>query len=502
MSNYLKNETSFYLKEYINNSIHWYPWGDEALRHAQRDQKPIFLSIGYSGSYWCDVMREESFQDETIADLINEHCIAIKVDKDERTDVDKYFKQVYRLMNGQDCASPVSVFLTENLEPFYSAAYIASQPRGNVLGFEELLRTVHHKYHDDTSTMRKKGQEVLSYLNPKKRTIEATRLSMDVTQTIIHHANSLYDAEYGGFGHEPKFLNISTLDLLLDTYELTHERSLLTIVQQTLDTLAQSDMQDTLEGGFYRYANHKDWTSPRQEKMSYDNALLAALYWRMYGLTQKETYKFIAIRTLDFLLTSLRGDQLFYSHSVIKRDGSHLTDTKVTTSFNAIVIRTLLSVDTGEGRYRKIALETLDHLIAEHYASEQLLHTNGVEGFLEDYAFLGHALLEAYRTTEQSRYLVQAEHLAHQMIERFYDYGFWKFSNGTLSVYDDIFDPLYPSAMATGILFLHQLSFFVESDYNQFVFKTLEINSYGLMRQPLSSPTMSKVMLRYLKKML
>ncbi|MCH9740081.1 MAG: DUF255 domain-containing protein, partial [Epsilonproteobacteria bacterium] len=280
MSNYLKNKTSLYLKEYLNTPINWYPWGSDALTKAKLEHKPIFLSIGYSSSYWCEVMKEESFNSDNIATLLNENFISIKVDKDERTDIDKYYKQVYKLMNGQNCASPVSVFLTEDLEPFYSAAYIAPTPRGNVLGFEELLNVIKNKYSDDKVTMRKKGKEVLEYINPKNSSIEATRLNENIVNTITLHTNELMDKVYGGFKDEPKFLHISTLDLLLDCYEYTQNKELLSMVELTVHKMVEGEVYDNLDGGFYRYANSKDWNLPRAEKMSYDNANMATLLLR------------------------------------------------------------------------------------------------------------------------------------------------------------------------------------------------------------------------------
>jgi len=498
----LDTESSLYLQEYSNSLIHWCSWGTQALQKSQKEHKPIFLSIGYSGSYWCEVMNLESFNDEAIIKLLNDHFIAIKVDKDERPDIDKYYKQVYRLMNGQDCASPVSIFLTEQLEPFYSAAYIAPEARGNVLGFKNLLEVIKRKYYNDKITIQQKAQEVLTHLNPKKQTLEATRLHIGIVKTITLHAKELFDNQYGGFVGEPKFLQASILDLLLDTYELTHDQELLLLVEQTLTNIYNADIHDSKEGGFYRYANQRDWQCPRKEKTIYDNAMMLSLFTRMYKLSNNEIYKNIALETAEFMLTHMYDRRLFYSNSVIKNSGEYLIDTKKTTSFNAMAITSLLQSSQLKNEYLDIAIKTLDQLLDQYYPSSRLYHTQNIQGFLEDYAYLGQTLITAYRLTNTPRYLILAETIAHQMIEQFYEYGFWKFSHNEFSVYDDTHDPLYPSAMSIAVLFLHQLSFLLDNDYNKFVFKTLEINSYKLMRQPLSSPTMSKVLLRYIEKML
>ena len=480
MSNYLKNETSLYLKEYLNTIINWYPWGEEALSKAKKEKKPIFLSIGYSGSEKCKVMKEESFITLKVAQLLNENFISIKVDKDERTDIDKYYKQVYKLMNGQNCSSPVSVFLTEELEPFYSASYIGTTPQGNVLDFETLLTTIYRKYRDDKKTMTTKGREVLEYINPKNKTIEATRLHIDVSRTITSHAINLYDKINGGFGDAPKFLHISILDLLLDTYEITDNEELLAMVLSTLQKISKSEIYDSNDGGFFRYSSTKDWKLPRKEKLSYDNANIASLYLKAYKITGDEIYKKIAFKTIDFVII----------------------DKKTSTSFSAMTINALFTASLYDKKYKSIAIDTLETLLEKFYKNQILKHNNDLNGFLEDYAYLGMATLNAHNVTQNDRYILLAEKILNQAIEKFYEQGKWKFANSDIPVYDDIYDLLYPSAMATILLLAQKISFKIDNDYSQIIFKTLEMNSYNLMRQPLSSPKMSKVLLKYLKKMI
>ncbi|KIM03081.1 MAG: hypothetical protein KU29_12945, partial [Sulfurovum sp. FS06-10] len=178
MSNRLKNEDSPYLQQHAHNPIHWYPWGKEALQKAKEENKAIFLSIGYSSCHWCHVMEKESFEDKLIAELLNQHFIAIKVDKEERPDIDKHYQEVYRLMNRQAGGWPTSIFMTSNLEPFYSATYIAPKSQNGMLGFEELLKVIITKYVVDHKTLVEKGQEVLSFVNPKDKKIEATKLTL------------------------------------------------------------------------------------------------------------------------------------------------------------------------------------------------------------------------------------------------------------------------------------------------------------------------------------
>jgi uncharacterized protein YyaL (SSP411 family) len=502
MSNYLKNETSSYLKEYINTPINWYPYNSEALQKAKEQKRPIFLSIGYSGSYLCQVMKKESFENQTIAQLLNNHFIPIKIDKDEHTDIDKYYKQVYKLMNGQNCASPLCVFLTEDQKPFYSTGYIAPIPQGNVLGMEELLNIIITKYKEDYNTLLSKGEEVLRYLTPNKK-IEATRLNLNtLISTTQQHTKRLMDKESGGFDNLPKFLHISTLDLLLEIYQMTDDNELFSFVQMTLKKMINGEIYDKKEGGFYRYANTKSWGLPRKEKLTYDNALIAILLLNTYKLSGETLYKKIAIETLEFLLKKHSDGTLFYTNSFENEEKRVIVDPKITTSFNAMVINALLYASRFEEKYLDIAINALDTLLKRHYHNRELLHTQKIKAFLEDYAYLSETLLSAYKISQNQKYIILAEEISNRAIEQFYEHGRWRFSSNIQSLYDDIYDPLYPSSMATMLLSLHQLSFKIESDYNPLIFKSLELNSYLLMRQPLSSPKMSKVLLRHLKKML
>ncbi len=502
MSNYLNNETSFYLNEYLNSVINWYPWGEEALERAKREKKPIFLSIGYSGSQKCKVMKEESFITLNIANLLNQNFISIKVDRDERTDIDKYYKQIYKLMNGQNCSSPVSVFLSEDLEPFYSASYIGTTPQGNVLDFETLLNTISQKYSEDKETMTQKGEEVLSYINPRNESIEATRVHMDITKTITTHALNLYDNVDGGFGDTPKFLNISTLDLLLNTYQITQNKELLSMVIFTLKKMANSEIYDSKDGGFFRYSSSKNWQLPSVEKLSYDNANIASLYLKAYEITKDDFYKKIAFETLDFMIEKMSDNNNFYSNSIKKSDDSYFVDKKVVTSFSAMMIEALFLASQYDNIYKSIATNTLETILDKNYPNQQLKHVHNINAFLEDYAYLGVALLTAHDITKNSKYIILAENILNQAIERFYENGRWRFANSDIPIYDDIYDLTYPSPMATILLLAQQISSKIDSDYSQIIFKTIERNSYALMRQPLSSPKMSKILLKYLKKMI
>ncbi len=490
---------SIYLENHKNGLIEWYSWDDKTFQKAKEEGKPIFISIGYSTSQWCRVMREESFEDETIANLLNHNFICIKVDKDERPDIDKYYKNVYKLMNGQNCASPISIFLTENREPFYTATYISPFPRGNVLGFQELLEVVIDKYANDKKTMIEKGQEVLEYLNPNSKKIEATRLNINITETITKHVMQLRDKTNGGFAEEPKFPHTSTVDLLFESYRETKNRDILSTALFTLDKMAKGEIHDKKEGGFYRYSSKKDWSMPRKEKMLYDNANISALYIQAYKATQNDFYKDIAFKTIDSIISNNKEESLFYSNSLKKDDGTIFIDKKIILSWNAMMIDTLFEASTVDKKYLNIAIEKLEIALEKFYIDGELYHTEENKAFLEDYAYFGVALLAGYRVTENEEYLIISQTILNRAIEKFYKYGKWKFSDFELTLYDDIYDSIYPSAMSTILLLMEKISPIIEADYTQIIFKTLELNSYNLMRQPLSSPKMIKVLLLYLK---
>ena len=585
MFNHLKNESSPYLKQHANNPVHWYPWGEEALHKAKAENKSIFLSIGCSSSYWCQVMNKESFQDEKIATLLNERFIAIKVDKDERPDIEKYYHKVYKLMNRREGGSPLSIFLTENLEPYYAASYIAPIAHREEFGFEELLRSASKKYITEYETLVEKGGEVLQNINPKKKTIEATKLTLDILKTISSHSENLIDKVNGGFGDAPKFPNASTLALLFDGYELTNDETLLDSALLSLDGMAKGGFYDHVDGGFHRYSTDAKWFIPNFEKTTYDNAQLIENYLRAFNLTGDFYYRTIAFRSIEFVLShmssSTNNTYLFYSTSNAKSDkvdGKYFTfsydevlkklqeksysllditkictalnitqdgdfngeniiridnpknstltnypdvinllkeicneksypfiDKKIITSWNAMMITALLKAGKEDEKYKKIAIDSLKELLNKLYVNGLLYHSTiedekpKTRAYLEDYAYLCETLITAYQVTLDQTYLSMATTFSNTLIEQFYKYGKWNFSNGEFEIEESNYDTIYPSSLSTALSSLMSISSLVDETYKKFVFNTLEINSYNLMRQPLSSPKLTQVLLRYLK---
>ncbi|MBU1668411.1 DUF255 domain-containing protein [bacterium] len=504
MPNNLENETSPYLLKHANNPINWYPWGEEALAKAKAENKSIFLSIGYSSCHWCQVMEKESFQDDKIAELLNERFIAIKVDKEERPDIDKYYQKVYQLMNRRSGGWPTSIFMTENLEPFYAATYISPEARREEFGFEELLRTVSKKYITEYETLVEKGSEILQHINPKNKTIEATKLNLNIMQTITLHVGHLLDKKEGGFGTAPKFPHASTLALLFDQYLLTKEKEVLNAALFSLEGMSKGGVYDHVDGGFYRYAIDEKWLVPYRVKTTYDNALLSQLYLQAYQITNNQNYKEITFKTIDFMLQQMSEDGLFFAKKD-QTENETTTDKTIITSWNAMMVSALFKISSIDKKYKAIAITSLESLLDNLYINGILYHSKvlgtepKVKAFLEDYAYLGETLITAYQTTHDEGYLIMASKFANSAIEQFYDHGQWKFSNGEFKIQDDIFDTTYPSSISTVVSLLMSISSLVDVHYKKFVFKTLEINSYALMRQPLSSPKLTQMLLRYLK---
>ena len=581
LKNHLQNEHSPYLQQHADNPVDWYPWGDEAFEKAKKEHKAIFLSIGYSSCHWCHVMEHESFEDKVTAKLLNTHFISVKVDREERPDIDKHFQAVYQLMNGRGGGWPTSIFLTEELKPFYSATYIPSEPKYGMMSFSSLLEVIADKYANEKPVLVSEADKILHHLNPKVDKIEATKLDDSIIRRVIEQSKQLFDSKHGGFNKAPKFPQASTLDLLLDLYKITGEKEALNMVILSLSSMAKGGLRDLIDGGFSRYSTDDEWLVPHFEKMTYDNALLSEVYLKAYHATGHDYYKDIAFETLDFMINKMSKDKLFFSASDADTEGKegkyfvysyekvldafkkadipdnahkkllkalHITkdgnfegknivriddpktlnipyyqdamqalvkrrekrvypfiDKKILVSWNAMMISALFKAGRVEKGYLKTAIESLDALLQTMYINSELFHSAllgtepKIKAFLEDYAYLTEALIEAYKSTLNEVYLVTATKLANNAIEKYFSQGKWKFSRGEFETDADIYDASYPSSVATMISSLYSISSLVDTVYKKFVFKTLEIHSYDIMRQPISTPKMTKMVVRYLK---
>jgi uncharacterized protein YyaL (SSP411 family) len=308
MTNRLAAETSPYLLQHANNPVDWYPWGPEALERARAEDKPIFLSIGYSACHWCHVMERESFEDESLAAQLNRDFVPIKVDREERPDLDDVYMAAVQALTGGG-GWPMSVFLTPELEPFFGGTYFPPDDRHGMPGFPRVLAAVADAYRNRRDEVVAQGRQLATHLrqqldvapgdaDPERRQLEAAAARLGPG----------FDAEHGGFGGAPKFPAPMTLEFLLRTWHRSADPEILRMVTVTLDRMADGGIYDQLGGGFARYSTDARWLVPHFEKMLYDNALLAHCYLEAYRATGMDRYARVARETLDFMLRELRGD--------------------------------------------------------------------------------------------------------------------------------------------------------------------------------------------------
>jgi uncharacterized protein YyaL (SSP411 family) len=473
--NRLGSETSPYLLQHADNPVDWYPWGAEALERARAEDRPILLSVGYSACHWCHVMAHESFESATTAAVMNEHFVNVKVDREERPDVDALYMDATVTMTGQG-GWPMTVFLTPQGEPFYAGTYFPPEPRHGMPSFTQLLRAVAEAWQerrDDVAAQARRLVEAVaqsSRVRPSSEPLTA-RLLDDAERGIAR----TFERVHGGFGRAPKFPPASTLEFLL---RRTGDEAR-TMVTSTLDGMAAGGMYDLVGGGFHRYSVDDRWLVPHFEKMLYDNALLASTYLHAWVVTGRPRYRQVAEETLDYVLRELRLDggglasaqdadtdgvegltftwteadgvpadllQPFeHGRSIVRGEldpelRSRLfaarelrrqpaLDDKALASWNGLALAAL-----AEGARR---LDRPDWLEAARDVGEFLLGPlsredgrlsrawrggrSGGEGFLDDYANVAHGLLELHVATGELRWLLEARRLALLAIELFGD---------------------------------------------------------------------------------
>ncbi len=313
-TNHLIDETSPYLLQHAHNPVEWYPWSEEALRRAREENKPILLSIGYSACHWCHVMEHESFENEAIARLMNENFINIKVDREERPDLDQIYMNAVQMMTRHG-GWPMTVFLTPDAVPFYGGTYFPPEDRYNMPGFPRVLMGVAETYQTRGDEVKQTAASMLDELRRMDATAETNEtLSVAILDAAASGIARNYDEENGGFGTAPKFPAAMNLEFLLRFVHRTNELAALEIVEKTCRKMAMGGMYDQLGGGFHRYSTDAAWLVPHFEKMLYDNALLSRLYLHVYQKTNDEFYRRIAEETFAYVAREMTNEQGgFYS---------------------------------------------------------------------------------------------------------------------------------------------------------------------------------------------
>jgi uncharacterized protein YyaL (SSP411 family) len=306
MPNRLIRETSPYLLQHAHNPVDWYPWSDEALSRARDEDKPILLSIGYSACHWCHVMEHESFENAAIARLMNDNFVNIKVDREERPDLDQIYMGAVQLMTGSG-GWPLTVFLLPGGEPFYGGTYFPPDDRYGRPGFPRLLVNIAEAYRNRRQDVQDNAKRLREHLNQQ---IQSGQSTGELNETILDNAarslESRFDLREGGFGGAPKFPPSMTIDFLLRYHHRTGSARALEMATLTLDKMAYGGMYDQIGGGFHRYSTDDRWLVPHFEKMLYDNALLARAYLDAYRLTGRPLYRRITEEVLDFIVREMR----------------------------------------------------------------------------------------------------------------------------------------------------------------------------------------------------
>jgi uncharacterized protein len=299
VANRLAQETSPYLLQHAENPVDWHAWGEEAFARARAEGKPLLVSIGYSSCHWCHVMERESFDDEATAAVMNELYVSVKVDREERPDVDALYMAAVVALTGQG-GWPLTVFLTPDGEPFFGGTYFPPEPRHGLPSFRQVLRAVSDAYRERPEDIAAQAEALVGAL---RQAAEAEPSREPLHEGLLAEAErvllSQLDPRWGGFGHAPKFPPASVLEFLL-------RRGSLDAVRLTLDGMAAGGMHDLVGGGFHRYSVDAEWLVPHFEKMLYDNALLVPPYLHASVLTGEDRYREVAERTLDYLLRELR----------------------------------------------------------------------------------------------------------------------------------------------------------------------------------------------------
>ncbi len=305
-TNRLADQTSPYLLEHAHNPVDWYPWSQEALDKAKRENKPIFLSIGYSACHWCHVMAHESFEDQATARFMNEHFVNIKVDREERPDLDSIYMNAVVAMTGQG-GWPMSVFLTPDGRPFYGGTYFPKTRRYGMPSFVQVLQGIANAWEQRRAEIEQDGmrlQEALEQIGIPQVTEQAP-LEASTLELAVNALVRGFDAQEGGWGGAPKFPQPMTLEFLIRVYTGTRDELVLKMITLTLDKMARGGVYDQLGGGFHRYATDDIWLVPHFEKMLYDNAQLARVYLHAYQVTGNAFYQRITTEILDYVVREM-----------------------------------------------------------------------------------------------------------------------------------------------------------------------------------------------------
>lgn len=312
MSNHLKNETSPYLLQHAENPVDWYPWCSKAFEKAKKEDKPVFLSIGYSTCHWCHVMAHESFEDKKTADILNKYYISIKVDREERPDIDSVYMSVCQAFTGSG-GWPMSIFMSWDKKPFFAGTYFPVRPQYGMPGFSELLNALAAQWNSRRKELLRSAGQIAAHLRRQEDTHRSEDKG-DFIEKAVQMFSDSFDGKYGGFGAAPKFPVPHNLMFLMLYAQQNDNPDVLKMVEKTLIQMRKGGIFDHIGGGFSRYSTDKYFLAPHFEKMLYDNALLIIVYASVYTTAENPLYLDTAERTAEYVLREMTSpDGGFYS---------------------------------------------------------------------------------------------------------------------------------------------------------------------------------------------
>ena len=491
-----------------NDNIKWYEWCDETFKLAQKQNKAIFIFIGYELCGLCDDMQRDVLLNKECLSILNQDFISIYIDKDKRDDLDRYFQNVHQLLNKKAGGWPACIFCTPQNRPFYARTYIPLESKENSIeeiGFLELIKLINSKIKSLDDKLFENAKEVERFLQKQDKPSEATVLKNDFVKNFMLQVKNNYDAKNGGFGKSPKFLHLNIINTLLDIDAMFDNSEAKEMILHTLDAMQNSKIHDVQNGGFYRYSISEDWQRPQLEKTLQDNALLCEIYTKAYKIYNNKAYLNTAKKCADFWCENMSKNGLFYSSSYSK-DNTTLIDKKIKTSYSSMMIKSLFILAQNDNKYKDIAQNSLKSLLDAVYIKDNLYHfsyiekTSDTKAFLDDYAFLALALMQAYETTKDELYLINAQRFTNYALELFYKNAKWVFTDGEYTTKSDASDKNSTSSISAMIDVMLKLGTNLNDDkYIHFAFKTLEYNSYTLARQPLYYSSLLAQMFKYLQ---
>ena len=318
MPNRLASETSPYLQQHADNPVDWYPWGEEALSESRKTGKPILLSVGYSACHWCHVMAHESFEDEAIAGVMNELFVNIKVDREERPDIDQIYQVAQAMLTQRNGGWPLTMFLTPDQVPFFGGTYFPNAARYGLPGFGDLLKRVRKFYDDNTDDIRTQNQQLVAMLGRTQPAgkVDRSQLSREPIERAVQELEAMFDGEQGGFGGAPKFPHPDSIELLLRHFAASRAENSRVMAEFTLTKMAEGGIYDQVGGGFARYSVDAEWAIPHFEKMLYDNGWLLRLYAEAWAATRNPLFERVCLETAAWVLREMQAPEGGYYSSL------------------------------------------------------------------------------------------------------------------------------------------------------------------------------------------